>query len=70
MRGGVRPDQDGRFKVTGLPAADYYAVALDYIESGQWSDPEFLDRASLRATRFTLDEAQTKVLDLKLISLP
>ena len=63
-----QPDQDGRFKVTGLPAGDYYAVALDYIDFGEMNDPEFLDRVKDRATTFSLDDGGTKVLDLKLSS--
>ena len=35
-----RPDQQGRFKVRSLPAGDYYAVALDYVESGAWTDAD------------------------------
>jgi protocatechuate 3,4-dioxygenase beta subunit len=63
-----QPDQDGRFKVTGLPAGDYYAIALDYVDFGDMNDPEFLDRIKDRATAFTLDDGGTKVLDLKISS--
>src|SRR6185369_8500855 len=38
-----RPDQDGRFKIGGLPPGDYYVIAIDKIESGQSSDPDFLE---------------------------
>ena len=64
MRTG-RPDQDGRFKITGLPAGSYYAVAVDYIESGDATDPEVLDRIRERATTFSLLDGETKTLDLK-----
>jgi hypothetical protein len=64
-----RPDQDGRYKVKALPAGDYYAVALDYVDPGDATDPEFLDRIKARATPFSLLEGDTKVLDLK-ISAP
>jgi protocatechuate 3,4-dioxygenase beta subunit len=66
MRTG-RPDQDGRFKITGLPPGAYYAIALDYIESGDATDPEVLDRIRDRATKFSLVDGETKTLDLKLI---
>lgn len=59
-------DQDGRFKVTGLPAGDYYAVALDYVEPGEMNDPEFLDRVKERAITLSLGDGETKTLDLKL----
>ena len=66
----ARPDQDGRFKISGLPAGDYLAIALDFIEQGQANDPEFLDRIQDRAVRFSLGENEAKALDLKLGSLP
>ena len=65
-----RPDQDGRFKVRSLPPGDYNAVALDYIEPGQETDPEFLDRIQSRVARLSLGEGETKVLDLKLSTAP
>ncbi len=66
----IRSDQEGRFKVTGLPAAEYLALAVDSVDAGEASDPEFLDRIQTLATRFTLGEGETKTLDLKLNSLP
>jgi hypothetical protein len=62
----ARPDQDGRFKVNNLPPGAYYAIALEYVAQGEWSDPDWLERARSKATRFTLDEGGTKALDLKL----
>ena len=64
----AQPDQDGHFKVTGLPAGDYYAVALDYIEQADANDPEFLDRVRDRATSFSLGDGATQVLTLKIVS--
>jgi hypothetical protein len=61
-------DQEGRFKVTGLPAGEYYAVAVDFVDVGEANDPEFLDRIKDRATTLTLDDGGTKVLDLKISS--
>jgi protocatechuate 3,4-dioxygenase beta subunit len=61
-----RPDQDGRFKFGNLPPGAYYAIAVEYVAQGEWSDPEWLARAAKKATRFTLDEGGTKALDLKL----
>jgi hypothetical protein len=66
----ARPDQDGRFKISGLPAGEYLAIALDFIEQGQANDPELLDRIQDRAIRFSLGESEAKALDLKLGSLP
>jgi hypothetical protein len=61
-----RPDQDGRFKVTGLPAGQYYAVALAYVEPGDASDPEFLERVVQKAVRFSLNDGEVKTMDLKI----
>jgi hypothetical protein len=63
-----RPDQDGRFKVRSLPAGEYYAVALDYVEPGEASDPELLDRVKARAVSFSLTDGETKTIDLKVSS--
>jgi hypothetical protein len=61
-----RPDQDGRFKVSGLPPGDYYAIALDYVDSGEWTEPEFLERVRSNANEVSLNEGETKSLDLRL----
>ena len=63
---GTRPDQDGRFQVKNLPAGGYYAIAVEYLAQGEWNDPDVLDRLKTNATRFSLDEGETKTLDLKI----
>lgn len=63
---GARPDQEGRFQFRNLPAGRYHAVAVEYIEQGSWGDPELLRRLKEMATSFSLDEGETKTLDLKL----
>jgi protocatechuate 3,4-dioxygenase beta subunit len=63
-----RPSQDGRFKFTGLPPGQYYAVALASIEPGDASDPEFLDRVVQKAVRFSLNDGEVKTMDLKIVS--
>ena len=64
-RGGGRPDQDGRYKVRGLPAGDYYAIALDYLDPTEAGDPELLERLITKSSPFTLGDGETKVLDLR-----
>lgn len=66
----ARPDQDGRFKVRSLPPGQYYAVAFDYMDPADRGDPEFLERAATSALRFSLGDAETKSLNLKLSILP
>jgi hypothetical protein len=65
-RGSARPDQQGQFKLTSLPAGAYLAIAVDYVAEGEWMDPEWLARAARKATKFTLDDGAAKTLDLKL----
>lgn len=64
----ARPNQEGRFSLTGLPPDDYYVVALDYVEMGEESDPEQLEKWKSLATRVTLADAESKPLGLKLAS--
>jgi hypothetical protein len=66
--GGGRPDQDGRYRVRNLTAGNYYAIALDYVEQGAGTDPEFLDRVKDRATEFSLNDGETKTLSLQLVT--
>jgi hypothetical protein len=65
-----RPDQDGRYKVSGLPAGEYLAVAVDNVDQTETTSPEFLERASRSAIRFSLGDAETKSLDLRLTAGP
>lgn len=64
-----RPDQDGKFEVTDLPAGKYLAVAVDYVPQGEWNDPEWLARAAKNATKVTLEDGASTTLDLKLTSV-
>lgn len=65
----AQPDQNGRFKVMALPPGDYYAIALDRIE-GAWNTPDALDALRPGAKMFSLNEGETKTLDLKLARTP
>jgi hypothetical protein len=65
-----RPDQDGRFQLRGLPAGNYWVVALDDIEPGTWRDMEVLRALRPLATYVSLSEGDTTQIDLKIRSLP
>ncbi len=63
-----RADQDGLFKIRGLPGdVQYLAVAVDYLEEGEGGDPQFLEQMRDRATSFKLSDGEVKSLDLKLV---
>jgi len=61
-----RPDQQGRFRVKGLPPGHYLAVAVDSVENGQESDPEFLEQLRSSSTPFDLNDNEQKSLALKM----
>jgi hypothetical protein len=62
----ARPDQEGHFRITALPPGDYLAVALQGLEDGQASDPEFLASIEGLATRVAMEEGETKEVTLAL----
>lgn len=63
----ARPDQEGRYRVTALPAPEpYLVVALQGLEDGQAGDPEFLAAVKDLAATFELAEGETKAVDVKL----
>jgi protocatechuate 3,4-dioxygenase beta subunit len=64
----TRPDQDGRFKVTGLPPGEYRVIALDYVDQNEWNSPEYLDGLRSKATSFSINEGETKSVDLRITS--
>jgi hypothetical protein len=65
-----RPDQDGRFKISGLPPSDYFVIALDKVDPGQLTDPELLDAIRIRAIAVTIREGETRTVDLKIAQVP
>jgi len=62
----ARPSQDGRFRVEGLPPANYLAIAVPSV-AGAEQPPEFLESLVRDATRLTLGEGDAKTIDLKLV---
>jgi hypothetical protein len=61
-----RPNQNGRFKITGLPPEDYLAVAVPALQGTEWQDPEFLESLRSFAQTVTLGEGDAKTLDLRM----
>ena len=63
----IRPNQEGRYDIKGLPAGDYLAVAVAALESGNEWDPAFRKQVEPSAKRFSLMHGQTAALDLELM---
>src|SRR5262249_47887831 len=62
----AKTDAEGRFKLTGLAPASYSIVAVEKLDTpGQWTDPEFLQKVSLRATTVTVMEGENRTIDLR-----
>jgi hypothetical protein len=61
-----RPNQDGRFKIAGLPPEDYLVVAVPALQGSEWQDPDYLESLRSFAQSLTLSEGEARTLDLKL----
>jgi hypothetical protein len=61
----TRPDQNGRYQLRGLPPGDYYLVAVDPAEQGEWFEPAYLTAHRAAATQVTLTEGDTKTQDFR-----
>lgn len=63
--GTASADDKGRFRISGLPPSErYLAVAVDYLDDGEHYDPEFLERMRGTAIEFSLDDAESRALEL------
>ena len=66
----LRPDTNGKYNIKSLPPSeDYLIIAVQNLESGQGSDPDFLTRAREEAQSFSLNEGEIKAVDVKLSKL-
>jgi hypothetical protein len=63
-----RSDQQGLFRITGLPPGRYLAAAVEYLELTEERDPYVLGRISEEATPLILEEGESKAVALRLSS--
>ncbi len=68
LRPAIQPSSDGKFRITGLPAGEYYLGVVTDLEPSDWQDPAFLEQLSAAAIKLTLAEGEKKVQDIKLAS--
>jgi hypothetical protein len=64
----VRTDQSGAYRIRNLPPGDYFVIATDDVEQGEWFDPAFLESARAAARRLSLSEGDRKAQDLPVSS--
>jgi hypothetical protein len=64
----TRPDQNGKYQIRGLPPGEYYLVAVDPAEQGEWFEPSYLSAHRTGASRFALVEGDVKTQDFKVAS--
>jgi len=62
----ARPASDGQFKVTGLPAGEYYVCAVTAVERTEVYEPAFLEQLVAVSFKITLADGQKLKQDLKL----
>lgn len=61
---GVRPDGNGRYAIRNLPPGDYFIVAVNDVEPGEWFDAALLQRLAAGAARITLGEYEHATHDV------
>jgi protocatechuate 3,4-dioxygenase beta subunit len=66
----ARPIAAGRFGVPGLPAGEYFVVAVGGELPGEWQDPRRLEALAPRATRVRLGPGPPLPIDLTVIVPP
>jgi hypothetical protein len=60
-----RTGDTGAYYFRGLPAGDYYLLAVDEVEQGEWFDPAYLDSVKDKAVRVTLQDGDRKTMDVR-----
>lgn len=63
----VRPDQQGRFTIRGLPPGRYLVAVVNYLPAGQEKEPRVLERLRAAATPVALTEGAAQTVSLQLL---
>jgi hypothetical protein len=62
----IRPDNTGRFQLSGLRPGRYVAAAIEALEQGRQFAPEFQQQLRRGAREFTLNDGEAVTLELSL----
>ncbi len=61
------PASDGKYRISGLPAGEYYLAAVTDIDPQQdWGDPAYMEQIAAAALKITLRDGEKKTQDLKI----
>ena len=66
----VRVEPTGAFKISPLPAGDYYVAAIPDEVSRDWQEPAFLEALSRVAARVKIADGDKKTQDLRVREFP
>ena len=66
LRGPVQPAADGIYRVSDLPAGEYFLAALTDVEPEDLGDPAFLEQVAVAAIRVTIAFGETKRQDIRI----
>ena len=60
-----KTDKEGRYRVAGLPAGNYFVTAVPDEIGGDWQNPQVLDALSRGAARVTIADGEKRAQDLR-----
>jgi hypothetical protein len=66
----ARAAANGTFRLTSLPAGEYFVAAVSADHGVEWRRAPLLDAASRAAARVTMDWGETKSVDVTLVQVP
>ena len=62
----ARPATDGLYRITGLPAGEYFVCAVTAVEPDQLASREFLEQLGVSSFKIVLADGERRTQDLKL----
>jgi len=63
----ISTDAAGRFHLEGIPPGDYRVFAWEDVETGAWTDPDFIRRFEDRGKPVRINEGSSSNIELRLI---